>query len=75
MNLTKGNNNLTNLNEKTSCLCGKAFQDNSAYDFGRTLANERGALQVFFSSKFSQVLGIRSEDHVIKPYHTRQLLR
>ena len=56
MNLTMGRNNLTKLNEKTSCICGKAFQENSSYGFGRTLANQRGALQVFFSNKFAQVL-------------------
>jgi len=48
MNLTMGRNNLTKLNEKVSCICGKAFQENSSYGFGRTSANQRGALQVFF---------------------------
>ena len=55
MNLTMGRNNLTKLNEKASCICGKAFQENSSYGFGRTLANQRGALHVFFSNKFAQV--------------------
>ena len=26
MNLTKGHNNLTKLNEKTSCICGRLFR-------------------------------------------------
>ena len=56
MNLTMGRNNLTKVNEKTSCICEKVFQENSSCGFGRTLANQRGALQVFFSNKFSQVL-------------------
>ena len=56
MNLTMGRNNLTKLNEKASCICGKAFLENLSYGFGRTLANQRGALQVFFSNKFAQVL-------------------
>ena len=56
MNLTMGRNSLTKLNEKESCICGKAFLENSSYGFGRTSANQRGALQVFFSNKFAQVL-------------------
>ena len=34
MNLTKGHNNLTKLNEKTSCISGKAFQTCNSYGFG-----------------------------------------
>ena len=75
MNLTMGRNNLTKLNEKVSCICGKAFQENSSYGFGRTSANQRGALQVFFKINLPKYLNIRSEDHVIKPYRTHQLLR
>ena len=75
MNLTMGRNNLTKLNEKTSCISRKAFQENSSYGFSRTLANQRGALQVFFQINFPKYLNIKSEDHVIKPYHTHQLLR
>ena len=58
MNLTMGRNNLTKLNEKASCICGKA--------------NQRGALQVFFQINFPKYLNIRSKDHVIKPYRTHQ---
>ena len=75
MNLTMGHNNLAKLNEKASCICGKAFQENSSYGFGRTLANQRGALQVFFQINFPKYLNIKSEDHVNKPYRTHQLLR
>ena len=32
--LSKGHNNLTKLNEKTSCICGKAFQTCNSYGFG-----------------------------------------
>ena len=48
MTLTMGRNNLTKLNEKASCICGKAFPENLSYGFGRTLANQRGALHFFF---------------------------
>ena len=34
MNLTKSHNNLTKLNEKISCICGKAFQTYNSYGFG-----------------------------------------
>ena len=32
--LTMGRNNLTKLNEKTSCICGKAFQTWNSYGSG-----------------------------------------
>ena len=75
MNLTMGRNNLTKLNEKASCICGKAFQENSSNGFGRTSANQSGALQFFFQINLPKYLNIRSEDHVIKPYRTHQLPR
>ena len=75
MNLMMSCNNLTKLNKKASCKCGKAFQENSSYGFVRTSANQRGALQVFFQINLPKYLNIRSEDHVIKPYRTHQLLR
>ena len=31
--------------------------------------------EFFFQIKFPKYLNIKSEDHVIKPYHTHQLLR
>ena len=34
MNLTKGHNNLTKFNEKTSCICGKVFQTCNSYGSG-----------------------------------------
>ena len=34
MNLTKGHNNLTKLNKKTSCISGKAFQTCNSYGIG-----------------------------------------
>ena len=34
MNLTKGHNSLTKLNEKISCISGKAFQTSNSYGFG-----------------------------------------
>ena len=34
MNLTKGHNSLTKLNEKISCISGKAFQTCNSYGFG-----------------------------------------
>ena len=34
MNLAKGHNNLTKLNEKTSCICGEAFQTCSSCGSG-----------------------------------------
>ena len=75
MNLPMGRINLTKLNQKTSCICGKAFQENSSYGFGRTLENQIGALQVFFQINLPKYLNIKSEDHVIKPYRTHQLHR
>ena len=71
MNLTMGRNNLTKLNQKTSWMCGKAFQENSSYGFGKP----KRSIASFFKIIFPKYLNIKSEDHVIKPYRTHQLLR
>ena len=71
MNLTMGRNKLTKLNEKASCICGKAFQENSSYGFGKP----KRSIESFFKINFPMYSNIKSEDHVIKPYRTHQLLR
>ena len=75
MNLPMGRNKLTKLNEKASCICGKAFQENSSYGFGRTSEIKEELCKIFFQINLPKYLNIRSEDHVIKPYRTHQLLR
>ena len=47
MNLTKGHNNLTKLNEKTSCICGKAFQTCDSSGFGKEFGKSKRSLQGF----------------------------
>ena len=64
MNRTKGHNNLTKLNEKTSCICGKAFQENSSYGFAYVESKRS------FASFFFQKLNTLDIKHHIREDHT-----
>ena len=47
MNLTEGHNNLTNLNEIASCICGRFCNENNIWLWVRILYH-RGTLLYFF---------------------------
>src|SRR6185312_1906879 len=67
----EGHNNLTKLNAKTSSICVYGLQEVSSYDFGRTLAYQRGALQRFykFSNKFAKHLNNKER----RSYHSNHI--
>ena len=75
MNLTMGHNNLTKLNEKASCICGKAFQKTRQMALVGLRQIKEELCKFFFQINLPKYLNIKSEDHVIKPYRTHQLLR
>ena len=76
MNLTKGHNNLTKLNEKTSCICGKSFQTCNSYGSGWKLhITEELYLFLYFFERNTPVI----KHHVgevhsssFPPYHNQQ---
>jgi hypothetical protein len=59
---------LTKLNAKTSSICVYGLQEVSSYDFGRTLAYQRGALQRF-SNKFAKHLNNKER----RSYHSNHI--
>jgi len=66
----EGHNNLTKLNAKASSICVYGFHDTTSYDFGRTLAYQRGACKGFskFSNKFPKHLN-KKERRSYHPNH------
>ena len=76
MFLSKGHNNLTKLNEKTSCICGKAFQTCNSYGFGWELhiTEELYFIFVFLKRTAPDIMHHVGEDHSnsFQPYHNPQ---
>ena len=76
MNLTKGHNNLTKLNKKTSCISGKAFQTCNSYGFGWELhiTKELYFIFVFLQRTAPDIKHHVGEDHSdsFQPYHNPQ---
>ena len=74
--LSKGHNNLTKLNEKTSCICGKAFQTCNSYGFGWELHNteELYFIIIFLKRNTPDIKHHVGEDHSnsFQPYHNPQ---
>ena len=75
--LTKGHNNLTKLNEKTSCICGKAFQTCNSYGsrWELHITEELYFIFAFFLEKTTQDIKHHvGEDHrnSFQPYHNPQ---
>ena len=67
----EGHNNLTKLNAKASSICGFGFHDTTSYDFGRTLAYQRGAYKGF--SKFSNKVPKHLNKKEQRPYHPNHI--
>ena len=77
MNLTKGHNNLTKLNEKTSCICGKPFQTRNSYGSGWEFHITEELCFIFFVFFKINTPDIKhhvGEDHSnsFQPYHNPQ---
>ena len=76
MNLTKGHNNLTKLNEMTSCKCGKAVQTYNSYGSGWELytIEEIYFIFVFLKTNTPDIKHHVGEDHSnsFQPYHNPQ---
>ena len=71
----EGHNNLTMLNAKTSNICIRLFKIINYMTLVGLRQSKEELCKFFFQIKFPKYLNIKSEDHVIKPYHTHQLLR
>jgi len=67
----EGHNNLTKLNAKASSICVYGFHDTTSYDFGRTLAYQRGACKEF--SKFSNKVPKHLNKKEQRPYHPNHI--
>ena len=76
MNLTKGHNNLTKLNEKTSCICGKVFQTRNSYGSGWEfhITEELYFIFVFFERNTPDIKHHVGEvdSNSFPPYHNPQ---
>ena len=76
MILSKGHNNLTKLNEKTSCICEKAFETCNSYGFGWELhiSEEIHFVFVFLKRNTPDMKHHVGEDHSnsFPPYHNPQ---
>jgi len=76
MILSKGHNNLTKLNEKTSCICGKVFQTCNSYGYGWELhiTEELYFIFVFLKRNTPDIKHHVGEDHSnsFQPYHNPQ---
>ena len=76
MILSKGHNNLTKLNEKTSCICGKAVQTCNSYGSGWELhiTEELYFIFVFLKRAAPDIKHHVGEDHSnsFQPYHNPQ---
>ena len=78
MDLTKGHNNLTKLNEKISCICGKAFsQTCDSYGSGWELhiTEELYFIFVFLKRNTPDIKHHVGEDHSDSFHQLQTLLR